>query len=71
MNLESLQSIEYESALLVRLTTAYSPKLGELDHDFYSETLQNWSTLELKQLEANLIRLNKDFKKRKNEKQEM
>ncbi|WP_160723724.1 MarR family winged helix-turn-helix transcriptional regulator [Bacillus sp. USDA818B3_A] len=141
MNLDSLQSIEYEIALLVRLTTAYSPKLGDLDrseylvlsevnengslainviaeklmlnistasrqvgtleskqyirrfpdpdngrislieltdkgqeilhivqksrYNFYSEVLQNWSVAELKQLEDNLIRLNKDFKNRK------
>lgn len=141
MNLDSLQSIEYEIALLVRLTTAYSPKLGELDrseylilselsengplainviadqlmlnistasrqvgnleskkfikrfpdpvngrislieitaegqeilthvqkarYDFYSDILQNWSMAELKQLEKNLIRLNRDFKKKK------
>ncbi|MED4229032.1 MarR family winged helix-turn-helix transcriptional regulator [Neobacillus cucumis] len=141
MNLDSLKSIEYEIALLVRLTTAYSPKLGDLDrseylilsevnengplainviaeklmlnistasrqvgtleskqyirrfpdpengrislieltnkgqeilnivqksrYNFYSEVLQNWSRVELKQLEDNLIRLNKDFKNRK------
>ncbi|MDQ6596654.1 MarR family transcriptional regulator [Bacillus salipaludis] len=141
MNQDSLQSIEYEIALLVRLTTAYSPKLGDLDrseylilsevnengplainviaeklmlnistasrqvgtleskqyikrfpapdngrislieltnkgqeilnivqesrYNFYSEVLQNWSRVELKQLEDNLIRLNKDFKNRK------
>lgn len=141
MNLDSIQSIEYEIALLVRIITAYSPKLGELDRSeylilselnengplainviadklmlnistasrqvgtleskeyikrfpdpdngrisliqltnegqeilnivqkarahFYSEILQNWSKPELKQLEENLIRLNKDFKKRK------
>ncbi|WP_066371720.1 MarR family winged helix-turn-helix transcriptional regulator [Neobacillus fumarioli] len=35
MNLDSLQSIEYEIALLVRLTTAYSPKLGKLDRSEY------------------------------------
>lgn len=35
MNLDSLQSIEYEIALLVRLTTAYSPKLGDLDRSEY------------------------------------
>ncbi|MBT2654655.1 MarR family transcriptional regulator [Bacillus sp. ISL-18] len=35
MNRDSLQSIEYEIALLVRLTTAYSPKLGELDRSEY------------------------------------
>ncbi|SMQ87046.1 DNA-binding transcriptional regulator, MarR family [Bacillus sp. OV166] len=141
MNLDSLQSIEYEIALLVRLITAYSPKLGDLDrseylilsevneneplainviadklmlsistasrqvgtleskeyikrfpnpengrisliemtnkgqeilntvqkarYNFYSEILQNWSQAEIKQLEDNLIRLNKDFKERK------
>ncbi|MFJ8265772.1 MarR family winged helix-turn-helix transcriptional regulator [Peribacillus asahii] len=141
MNLDSLQSIEYELALLVRLITAYSPKLGKLDRseylilselnengpmainviadklmlnistasrqvgtleskeytkrfpdpdngrislieithigkeilqtvqnarsNFYSEILQNWSMPDLKQLENNLIRLNKDFKQRK------
>jgi len=35
LNRDSLQSIEYEIALLVRLTTAYSPKLGELDRSEY------------------------------------
>jgi len=35
LNLDSLQSIEYEIALLVRLTTAYSPKLGKLDRSEY------------------------------------
>lgn len=141
MNLDSVQTIEYEIALLVRLITAYSPKLGELDrseylilselnehgplainvmadklmlnistasrqvgtleskeyirrfpdpdngrislieitdkgqdilnivqkarYDFYSEVLNDWSMKELKQLEENLVRLNKDFKNRK------
>ena len=141
MNLDSLQAIEYEIALLVRLTTAYSPKLGKLDrseylilselnenramaihaiadklmlnistasrqvgaleskeyirrfpdpvngrislieitdlgrdiltivqkarYDFYSDILQDWSMSELDALKDNLIRLNKDFKKRK------
>lgn len=44
MNHDSLQSIEYEIALLVRLTTAYSPKLGDLDRSEYlilSELNQN------------------------------
>ncbi|MEH7097883.1 MarR family winged helix-turn-helix transcriptional regulator [Neobacillus vireti] len=44
MNRDSLQSIEYEIALLVRLTTAYSPKLGELDRSEYlilSEIYEN------------------------------
>ncbi|MEK4030024.1 MULTISPECIES: MarR family transcriptional regulator [Bacillaceae] len=35
MNQDSLQSIEYEIALLVRLTTAQSPKLGSLDRSEY------------------------------------
>jgi DNA-binding MarR family transcriptional regulator len=35
LNRDSLQSIEYEIALLVRLTTAYSPKLGDLDRSEY------------------------------------
>lgn len=35
MNLDSLQLIEYEIALLVRLTTAHSPKLGSLDRSEY------------------------------------
>lgn len=32
---QSLQQIEYEIALLVRLTTAYSPRLGSLDRSEY------------------------------------
>ncbi|OIK15759.1 MarR family transcriptional regulator [Bacillus sp. MUM 116] len=35
MNPDSLQTIEYEIALLVRLITAYSPKLGKLDRSEY------------------------------------
>ncbi|MGZ4160563.1 MAG: MarR family winged helix-turn-helix transcriptional regulator [Neobacillus sp.] len=35
MNQDSLQSIEYEIALLVRLTTSHSPKLGDLDRSEY------------------------------------
>ncbi|UNL83535.1 MarR family winged helix-turn-helix transcriptional regulator [Priestia koreensis] len=35
MDLESLGIIEHEIALLVRLTTAYSPKLGTLDRSEY------------------------------------
>jgi len=35
LNRDSLESIEYEIALLVRLTTAYSPKLGDLDRSEY------------------------------------
>lgn len=31
----SLEQIEYEIALLVRLTTAYSPRLGSLDRSEY------------------------------------
>lgn len=136
---ESLQVIEQEIALLVRLTTSYSPRLGDLDrseyvilsaldqhspmainnlaetlklnlstasrqvasmaakklihrypdpqngrislvditnegqkilervqkarYDVYAEVLQEWSSEELKILETNLSRLNKDFKK--------
>lgn len=139
MKEKSLHIIEHEIALLVRLTTAYSPRLGELDrseylllselnnhsplainvladklmlnlstasrqvasleakqfiHRFpdpqngrislveitaegqailrkvqkaryavYKEVLQDWSNEELEILEANLIRLNQDFKK--------
>lgn len=32
---DSLHNIEYEIALLVRLTTAYSPRLGSLDRSEY------------------------------------
>ncbi|SFK31898.1 DNA-binding transcriptional regulator, MarR family [Halobacillus dabanensis] len=35
MKQDSLQSIEYQVALLVRLTTAHSPKLGILDRSEY------------------------------------
>ncbi|MCG3418429.1 MarR family winged helix-turn-helix transcriptional regulator [Oceanobacillus jordanicus] len=35
MKHDSLQSIEYQVALLVRLTTAHSPKLGSLDRSEY------------------------------------
>lgn len=35
MGQDSLHSIEYEIALLVRLTTAHSPRLGELDRSEY------------------------------------
>lgn len=35
MNDDVLQLIEYEIALLVRLTTAHSPKLGSLDRSEY------------------------------------
>ncbi|UOQ48769.1 MarR family transcriptional regulator [Gracilibacillus caseinilyticus] len=35
MKREALQSIEYQVALLVRLTTAHSPKLGVLDRSEY------------------------------------
>lgn len=35
MDNHSLQTIEHEIALLVRLTTAISPKLGELDRSGY------------------------------------
>ncbi|CDO02695.1 HTH-type transcriptional regulator MhqR [Oceanobacillus picturae] len=35
MKQDSLQSIEYQVALLVRLTTAHSPKLGSLDRSEY------------------------------------
>jgi DNA-binding MarR family transcriptional regulator len=44
LNLDSLQSIEYEIALLVRLTTAHSPQLGSLDRSEYlllCELIQN------------------------------
>jgi DNA-binding MarR family transcriptional regulator len=136
---DSLHSIEYEIALLVRLTTAHSPRLGELDrseylllseldasgplginmladklllnistasrqvaaletkkyiyrspdpkngrisliriteeglailhkvqkarYNVYKEVLHDWSEEELTQLDANLTRLNRDFKK--------
>ncbi|MED1201514.1 MarR family winged helix-turn-helix transcriptional regulator [Heyndrickxia acidicola] len=139
MKEDSIQSIEYEIALLVRLITAYSPRLGMLDRseymllsvlentsplsinglaehlmlnlstasrqiaaleskkyikrspdikngrislveitsggleilhkvqkarsEFYSEVLQDWSQDELESLEANLTRLNFDFRK--------
>ncbi|MGG3925418.1 MarR family transcriptional regulator [Metabacillus fastidiosus] len=139
MKLDPLQLIEYEIALLVRLTTAHSPRLGSLDRSeylilceldengplainvlaeklmlnistasrqvgvletkkyihrypdpnngrislmeitqegqdilikvqkaryaVYKEILQEWSEEELKQLENNLTRLNRDFKK--------
>ncbi|KHD86816.1 MarR family winged helix-turn-helix transcriptional regulator [Heyndrickxia ginsengihumi] len=139
MKEDSLQAIEYEIALLVRLTIAHSPRLGSLDrseylllselekssplainelaenlllnlstasrqvatletkkyirrfpdsqngrislveltsegkkilhtvqkarYDAYTEMLHDWSPEELKHLEANLARLNKDFKK--------
>ncbi|MED4531894.1 MarR family winged helix-turn-helix transcriptional regulator [Metabacillus fastidiosus] len=139
MKLDPLQLIEYEIALLVRLTTAHSPRLGSLDrseylilceldengplainvlaeklmlnistasrqvgaletkkyihrypdpnngrislmeitqegqdilikvqkarYGVYKEILQEWSEEELKQLENNLTRLNRDFKK--------
>jgi DNA-binding MarR family transcriptional regulator len=135
----SIQSIEYEIALLVRLITAYSPRLGMLDRseymllsvleetsplainalaehlmlnlstasrqiaaleakkyikrspdikngrislvevtpdgleilhrvqkarsEFYTDVLQDWSQEELESLEANLTRLNYDFRK--------
>jgi DNA-binding MarR family transcriptional regulator len=135
----SIQSIEYEIALLVRLITAYSPRLGMLDRseymllsvleetsplainalaehlmlnlstasrqiaaleakkyikrspdikngrislvevtpdgleilhrvqkarsEFYTDVLQDWSQKELESLEANLTRLNYDFRK--------
>jgi DNA-binding MarR family transcriptional regulator len=35
MNKDSLRLIEYEIALLVRLTTAHSPQLGKLDRSEY------------------------------------
>lgn len=139
MGQDSLHSIEYEIALLVRLTTAHSPRLGELDrseylllseldasgplginmladklllnistasrqvaaletkkyiyrspdpkngrisliriteeglailhkvqkarYNVYKEVLHDWSEEELTQLDANLTRLNRDFKK--------
>lgn len=139
MKQDSLQNIEHEIALLVRLTTAYKPRLGaldrseylllsELDHssplainilaeklqlnlstasrqvatletkhfiqrypdphngrislleiteegkevlykvqkaryDVYEKVLQDWSKEELETLEANLTRLNRDFKR--------
>ncbi|PLT35659.1 MarR family winged helix-turn-helix transcriptional regulator [Bacillus sp. V5-8f] len=138
MNQDLLQLIEYEIALLVRLTTAHSPRLGSLDRSeylmlseldengplainvlsdtlmlnlstasrqvsnlesknfikrypnhnnrrislvqitkegkeilhrvqkarnaVYAEILHEWTVEELKQLEANLTRLNRDFK---------
>lgn len=139
MKKDSLRSIEYEIARLVRLTTAHSPRLGSLDrseylmmseidelgplainvlaetlklslstasrqvtaletkkfierfpdpqngrislvqitkegqdilykvqkarYDVYAEILHDWSNEELKVLEANLTRLNRDFKR--------
>lgn len=139
MKQDSLQTIEHEIALLVRLTTAYKPRLGDLDrseylllseleknsplalnilaeklqlnlstasrqvatleskhfiqrfpdphngrislleitaegkevlnkvqrarYSVYEKVLQDWSVEELKTLEANLTRLNLDFKK--------
>ncbi|WP_026693381.1 MarR family winged helix-turn-helix transcriptional regulator [Peribacillus kribbensis] len=35
MSNDSIRSIEYDIALLVRLTTAHSPKLGKLDRSEY------------------------------------
>lgn len=139
MNQDSLQTIEHEIALLVRLTTAYKPRFGNLDRSeylllselekhsplaintlaeklqlslstasrqvatletkrliqrfpdpqngrislvevtsegqdlllkvqraryaVYEEVLQDWTNEELKALEANLTRLNRDFKR--------
>ncbi|MBM7692044.1 DNA-binding MarR family transcriptional regulator [Peribacillus deserti] len=138
MHKDSIRLIEYDIAMLVRLTTAHSPRLGSLDrseylvlselnengatainmladqlklnlstasrqvavletkelirrypdpqngrislieitpkgkgilekvqiarHDVYSEILKNWTDEELRLLEENLSRLNKDFK---------
>lgn len=52
-----LQLIEYEIALLVRLTTAHSPKLGSLDRSEYLllSELEKSSPLAINSLAENLL----------------
>jgi DNA-binding MarR family transcriptional regulator len=57
LNDNSLQLIEYEIALLVRLTTAHSPRLGNLDRSEYLllSELEKSSPLAINALAENLL----------------
>lgn len=54
---QSLEKIEYEIALLVRLTTAYSPRLGSLDRSEYLllSELEKKSPLAINELAVQLL----------------